>query len=208
MNKQFQDYLGQRKAEIISAALKLADEVGITGITTKRLAQEVGVVEGALYRHIKTKLDIFSMILDLSTHLIDQKFKEIQVRKLDPSAALRDFYVFAVDFLEDSPGIYLLLFSDALYVENTALLRQFRTFILNLKGRFEVLIRRGVRTRVFRSDVNPQTFAILYLGVIHTAFTLWNIVETRAKSFRKTALPLIEEFLNSMRAGPPKSRPA
>ncbi len=202
MNKQFEDYLGQRKAEIISAALKLADQVGITGITTKRLAQEVGVVEGALYRHIKTKFDIFSMILDISTRLIDQKFKEIAARKLDPAEALRDFYIFSVDFLEDSPGIYLLLFSDALYVENKALLKQFRTFLLELKGRFEVLIRKGVRTEVFRPDVDPQTFAILYLGVIHTSFTLWNIIDSRSKSFRKTALPLFDEFLNSMRTVP------
>ena len=199
MKNQFQDQLGRRKAEIISAALRLADQVGITGITTKRLAHEVGVVEGALYRHIKTKFDIFRMILDISDKLIDQKFKEYESKKLDPSAALRDFFVFSVDFLEDSPGIYLLLFSDALYVENKALLRQFKTFITDLKDRFEVIIRRGIRERVFRADLNPQTFAILYLGVIQTSFTLWDILEARAKSYRKIALPLFEEFLNSMR---------
>lgn len=199
MKKQFEDYLGRRKAEIISAALKLADEVGITGITTKRLAQEVGVVEGALYRHIKTKFDIFRMILDISDKLIDQKFKEITARELDPADALRDFFVFAVDFLEDSPGIYLLLFSDALYVENKALLRQFKTFILDLTVRFEAVILRGVRKKVFRPDLNPKSFAILYLGVINTSFTLWNIVEARSKSYRKIALPIFEEFLNAMR---------
>lgn len=199
MKNRFEDFLGQRKAEIISAALRLADQVGITGITTKRLAHEVGVVEGALYRHIKTKFDIFSMILDISDRLIDQKFKEYETRKLDPSAALREFFVFAVDFLEDSPGIYLLLFSDALYVENKALLRQFKTFITDLKDRFEALIRRGIRERVFRSDLNPQTFAILYLGVIQTSFTLWHILEARSKSYRKIALPLFEEFLTAMR---------
>jgi len=196
---QFEDYLGRRQAEIISAALKLADQVGITGITTKRLAREVGVVEGALYRHIKTKFDIFRMILDISDKLIDQKFKEITARELDPAAALRDFFVFSVDFLEDSPGIYLLLFSDALYVENKALFRQFKTFILDLIKRFEAVIRRGVRKKVFRPDLNPQSFAILYLGVINTSFTLWNIVEARAKSYRKIALPIFEEFLNAMR---------
>jgi len=199
MKNRFEDYLGQRKAEIISAALKLADQVGITGITTKRLAHEVGVVEGALYRHIKTKLDIFSMILDISDKLIDQKFKETEGRKLDPGGTLRDFFIFAVDFLEDSPGIYLLLFSDALYVENKALLRQFKAFISGLKDRFEQVIRRGVREKVFRPDLNPQTTAILYLGVIQTSFTLWNILEVRSKSYKKIALPIFEEFLNSIR---------
>ncbi len=118
MKNRFEDYLGQRKAEIISAALKLADQVGITGITTKRLAREVGVVEGALYRHIKTKFDIFSMILDISDKLIDQKFKESADQELGPDQVLREFFNFAVEFLEGSPGLYLLLFSDALYVEN------------------------------------------------------------------------------------------
>ncbi|OGD25165.1 MAG: hypothetical protein A2Y56_08345 [Candidatus Aminicenantes bacterium RBG_13_63_10] len=199
MKNRFEDYLGQRKAEIISAALKLADQVGITGITTKRLAREVGVVEGALYRHIKTKFDIFSMILDISDKLIDQKFKESADQELGPDQVLREFFNFAVEFLEGSPGLYLLLFSDALYVENKPLLRQFKQFITSLKNRFEAVIRRGIREKTFRPDLNPQTFAIIYLGIIQTAFTLWNIVEARSKSYRKIASPIFEEFLNSMR---------
>jgi TetR/AcrR family transcriptional regulator len=206
MKNQFEGFLGQRKAEIVSAALRLADQVGITGITTKRLAHEVGVVEGALYRHIKTKFDIFNIILDISDRLIDQKFKENERRKVAPDEALRDFFVFAVDFLEGSPGLYLLLFSDALYVENKPLLRQFKMFIISLIGRFEAVIRRGIRTKVFRADLNPHTFAILYLGVIQTSFTMWNILEARAKSYRKIALPLFEEFLNSMRPVKPAKK--
>jgi AcrR family transcriptional regulator len=199
MKNQFEDFLGQRKAEIISAALRLADQVGITGITTKRLAHEVGVVEGALYRHIKTKFDIFSIILDISDKLIDQQFKENERRKIAPDEALRDFFTFAVDFLEGSPGLYLLLFSDALYVENKPLLRQFKLFIASLISRFEAVIRRGIREKTFRPDLNPRTFAILYLGIIQTSFTMWDILEARSKSYRKIAEPLFEEFLSSMR---------
>lgn len=202
MAKPFEDFFGQRKAEIISAALKLADEVGITGITTKRLAREVGVVEGALYRHIKTKFDIFRMILDISGRLIDQKLKECAARKLGPRDTLRDFFQFSVDFLEESPGIYLLVFSDALYVENKALLGQFRSFIRALTTRVETVIRRGVRSGEFRPDLDPHTFAILTLGVIHTSFTLWNIIEDRTKSYSKLALPIFDEFLGSMKADP------
>ena len=53
---RFFDQLEKRKAEIVEAVLKLADRFGIKGITTKRIAEEVGVVEGSLYRHVRSKV--------------------------------------------------------------------------------------------------------------------------------------------------------
>ena len=44
-----------RRDEVLEAALELLDEVGLDALTTRRLADRLGVQPGALYRHYPSK---------------------------------------------------------------------------------------------------------------------------------------------------------
>ena len=54
----------ERRAGIISAAIRLFSEKGFRGATTRELASIVGVSEPVLYQHFSTKRDIYSAILE------------------------------------------------------------------------------------------------------------------------------------------------
>jgi TetR/AcrR family transcriptional regulator len=202
MAGRFEDFLEPRKVEIITAVLKLADEVGVTGITTKRIAREVGFVEAALYRHIKTKFDVFRMILDLSEKFLIQEFRDLAARKLSAGDALREWFKYAVSYLEEYPGMYRILFSDALYIKDKELYDRFKKITFELKDKLERIFRAGIKAELFRPDLKPESMAILYLGVIHTAFTLWTVFDDRARRFRDIAMPLFDDFMKAMLAGP------
>ena len=47
--------MGQRRAEVLQAAIELLDEVGLDGLTMRLLAGRLGVQAGALYRHYPSK---------------------------------------------------------------------------------------------------------------------------------------------------------
>lgn len=47
--------MGQRRAEVLQAAIELLDEVGLDGLTMRLLASRLGVQAGALYRHYSSK---------------------------------------------------------------------------------------------------------------------------------------------------------
>lgn len=49
---------------MIDAALRLLDEVGLDGLTVRRLAAEFGVQSPALYWHIRTKQDLLDGMAD------------------------------------------------------------------------------------------------------------------------------------------------
>ncbi|MBM3785645.1 MAG: TetR/AcrR family transcriptional regulator [Acidobacteria bacterium] len=53
-----------RRKAIVEAAAALFAERGFRGVTTKELAQRVGVTEPVLYTHFKTKRDLYSAIID------------------------------------------------------------------------------------------------------------------------------------------------
>lgn len=55
---------------IVAAALRLLDELGLEGVTTRRLAQELGVAGPSLYWHVKNKDALFD-------HMSDAMFGEV-----------------------------------------------------------------------------------------------------------------------------------
>jgi hypothetical protein len=136
--------------------------------------------------------------LEIAEMQVSDKFKEMDARELDPEQWLREWFVFVIAYLEDFPGIYRILFSDALYNEDKELFTRFKSITWNLKDRLEGMIRTGRERKIFRSEVSPEISAIMYLGMIHTSFTLWNVFEERSKSLRDISSPLLAEFMKSL----------
>lgn len=53
------------KERVLRAALKLADEIGITSLSMRKLGEALGVEAMSLYRHVANKDDILDGIVDL-----------------------------------------------------------------------------------------------------------------------------------------------
>ncbi len=193
--EKFSEFLGKRMVDITIAVLKLADRFGIKGITTKRIANEVGFNEGALYKHIKSKSEIYKTILDVSEKLIEKKFLELKESDFQPDEKLREWFIFSINFLEEFPGIYRIVFSDELYVDERKLFEKFKKVTFNIKRNIEEILEEGVEKSVFKKEININNSSILYLGVIHTSFTLWNIFERKSVSLKEIGSSILGEYL-------------
>jgi AcrR family transcriptional regulator len=55
-----------RRAEIVAATEKLVRERGVTGVTTRAIAEAVPCSEGAIYVHFKDRLDLILAVLEES----------------------------------------------------------------------------------------------------------------------------------------------
>lgn len=53
-----------RRDEVLKAALELLDEVGLDALTTRRLAERLGVQPGALYRHFASKRALLDAMVE------------------------------------------------------------------------------------------------------------------------------------------------
>ncbi|WP_030446612.1 TetR family transcriptional regulator [Actinocatenispora sera] len=56
-----------RRDEVLHAALDLLDEVGLDALTTRRLAERLGVQPGALYRHFPSKRALLTAMVEAVT---------------------------------------------------------------------------------------------------------------------------------------------
>ena len=55
--------LTEKQLNIIDASIELIAEKSIQGFTIKNLSQKIGVTDGAIYRHFKSKTEILQNIL-------------------------------------------------------------------------------------------------------------------------------------------------
>ncbi|MEV5711301.1 TetR/AcrR family transcriptional regulator C-terminal domain-containing protein [Actinoallomurus sp. NPDC052274] len=53
-----------RREVVVSTALRLLNEVGIDGLSTRRLARELGVQSPALYWHVKSKRELLDLMAE------------------------------------------------------------------------------------------------------------------------------------------------
>ena len=67
------------KEEIILTALKLFAERGFEGVSTSMIAGELGITKGALYRHYKSKQEIFDSIVKKMFEQDEKQAKETNV---------------------------------------------------------------------------------------------------------------------------------
>jgi AcrR family transcriptional regulator len=77
-----------RKELIVATALQLVAEYGIQGTTIERIADEVGMSQGGLYRHFHSRTEILLAVVD---RIFQQIFALFEVQQgTDPLVQLRE----------------------------------------------------------------------------------------------------------------------
>lgn len=104
----------ERRAGIVSAAIRLFSERGFRGVTTRELAAEVGVSEPVLYQHFATKRDLYAAIIDTKSQDVDRVTADLDqyLDTNDDQAFFRHLADLILAFHEHDPAyLRLLLFS-------------------------------------------------------------------------------------------------
>jgi AcrR family transcriptional regulator len=101
----------KRQQQIVYAALKIIAEQGLGKFTTSAIAKEVGISEGALFRHFKSKQDIVLAVIDYFEKTLFENFPPVHE---DPLSRLELFVEERLRRLSETPSIVKLLFSDQL----------------------------------------------------------------------------------------------
>ncbi|MGQ9536575.1 MAG: TetR/AcrR family transcriptional regulator [Actinomycetota bacterium] len=188
---------GERRTQILEAALSIMKERGLEGITTRRIAERVGITEPALYRHFRNKKEIVLEALDelsrrpLQVLLgVGDTGGTVPERILGMSEA---FYGFVMDNHEDALLLFEVMTAARDPEIREALGEKFLGYILVISEMFEM----GKEEGSIREDLNTVVAAwqILSLAVtlVHAALMGLGDVLTRDK-----ALLAVREMLKSI----------
>lgn len=162
---------GNRKRQIIAAALDVLEEAGVKGLTLRRVAERVGVSEPALYRHFGSKGELLEALLAEAEGDMAGAFSVLSREEMDCSAAVQGFFTAVFERFHRRPGYASLLLSEELLHHAEGLADRMAAMIERQIWRLSGYIAEGIRRGIFRGDITARAAAQMFLGMVRLEVT-------------------------------------
>jgi len=154
-----------RQEQIKNAVLDIIYTDGLKNLSTRNLAQRIGMSEGAIFRHFATKKDIIlSIIKDVRTDFVGS-LRNIANSSFEPEERLKRFLCYTVKYLTQNKGITMLMFSEASHNNDTALKNNLLHIFNNQKNLVSKIILDGIALGIWDEGVPVENVAMLYMGI-------------------------------------------
>lgn len=124
-----------RKAQIVEAMLRLADQVGPDRITTGDVAQAVGLTQPGIFRHFPTKQALWLAVAETVAAKLTAAWDEAVAMADTPGQKLRALVLAQLRRIEADPALPSILFSREMHVENADLRAAFRNVLMQYQAR-------------------------------------------------------------------------
>ncbi|MDK2908603.1 MAG: hypothetical protein PWR20_170 [Bacteroidales bacterium] len=154
-----------RQEQIKQAVLDIIYTEGLKNLSTRNLAQRIGLSEGAIFRHFPTKKSIiFSIINDVQKDFVG-KLRMIATSNEQPQKRLEDLLCFTVKYLTENKGITLLLFSEASHNNDEELKQSLMQIFNTQKKMVSKVILDGIAAAIWDESIPVENVAMLYMGI-------------------------------------------
>jgi AcrR family transcriptional regulator len=162
-----------RQRQIVDAARKLIIRYGSEHVTARRIAEEIGISEGAIYRHFKSKRDILSLLID---HIESNLIEDIEKSPLPGSTPLERLDSILRNHLssiERRRGVSFQVIAEIVSLGDKKLNKKISETINRYISRLKGLLSEGVKAREVREDIDLEAMATLLFGMIQGLVNIW-----------------------------------
>lgn len=154
-----------RQEQIKQAVLDIIYTDGLKNLSTRNLANRIGMSEGAIFRHFPTKQDIIlAIIKDVHTDFIGE-LRKISNSELEPKTRLEKFVCETVNYLTKNKGITMLLFSEASHNNDASMKSSLQQIFNSQKKLVSKIFLDGIASGTWDKGVQVESLAMLYMGI-------------------------------------------
>ncbi len=162
-----------RRAQIADAARLVIIKHGSEHITIRGIAREIGITEGAIYRHFKSKRDILShLVEDIEMNLVGDIDKGIASGGT-PLQMIDSTLKSHITRIQQRRGVSFLIIAEIISLGDQKLDRQVTEALNKYMGRIADLVSEGIKSGEIRRDVSPETTAVLLFSTLHGLVNMW-----------------------------------
>ncbi|HCH32347.1 MAG TPA: TetR family transcriptional regulator [Oceanospirillaceae bacterium] len=167
----------QRQEEIVTSTIELCAEQGVNKITTQVIADRVGVAQATIFKHFKTRDDVFEAVL---RWLSGRMFKAVEpMFKSDLSADVRlqNIVQKQLHFASNHKALPRILFSDRLHSDSSVLKGIVQQVMARMTEAFTQLIQDGMDAGMFTCQQSAQEVAKLVVSTMQGTLMRWSIYD-------------------------------
>ncbi len=162
-----------RQEQIIQAAMNLIASRGLKGLSMAALANRIGLVPSAIYRHFKSKNDIVDMILDFIQERLLTNIRITCKETSEPMERLQRILKRHVETLRKNRAIPRIIFTEDIFSGNPKRRTKVYRIVSGYLEDMNKIIQDGQEKRQIRSDMDSKTVALMFLGMIQPGAILW-----------------------------------
>lgn len=156
----------ERRAITVETVVELAAEQNPSDITTAAIAKRMGLTQGALFRHFRSKDAILSAVMEWVTERLMARVDKAVQSVDSPIAALEAMFLAHVGFVAEHPGVPRMLFGELQRAGDTAPKRMVQTLISRYGERIRKLIEAGKAAGEIDSELETEAAVSLFVGTI------------------------------------------
>ncbi len=162
-----------RQRQILSAAEKVIVKYGSENVTVRRIAKEIGVSEGALYRHFKSKREVLSMLIDDVRNNLLAGIDVADTRSLNSFEDIERVITQHMSGIVRRKGISFQVIAEIVSLGDKRLNNKIFGVIGEYTGRFKDILAEGIKAGVIRQDIDLDTIATLFFGMTQGLVNIW-----------------------------------
>ena len=162
-----------RQHQIMEAARNLIAAKGMDGVTMDAIAEEVGLTEGAIYRHFTSKHQILSLLVDdIESNLLDT-VRNAQTNGASAVDSLEHILEAHLSDVEGRRAVSFIVIAEAMGFDGTRLSQRVALMFTHYLELIQAVLDRGIREGSVRPDVNANAAATTFFGLIESTATPW-----------------------------------
>lgn len=164
-----------RQEQIVLAALNLVATQGLKGLNVAGVARRIGLVPSAIYRHFKGKEEIIDAVLEHIRGMLRGNVDAVCGETSDSLERLRRLLFRHVRLIRENLAIPRVIFSEDIYGGRSGRKERVYGIISDYLSRVEEIIRQGQEAGRIDPKIDPNTVAVMFLGLVQPTALLWHI---------------------------------
>lgn len=157
---------GERQREIIRAVLTLAVENSPDAITTQAIAQQMGLTQGAVFRHFPTREAIWLAVVDWVEQNLSHAIAAAVAEARDPVEGLRRLFEAHVAFIAAHPSAPRLIFNELQKPANHPVKQRVGDLLDRYRRRVAELLARAKAQGLVEPELDEAAAATLFVGAV------------------------------------------
>ncbi len=162
-----------RRKQIVDAARKLIIKHGNEHVTVREIAKMVGISEGAIYRHFRSKKDILSLLVD---DIEDNLIGDITRASTDGHSvleALDNILRSHLSAIEQRQGVSFQVIAEIISLGDKKLNKKISETISKYVGHLKGLLAEGIKSGEVRQDIDLEAAATLLFSMVQGLVNIW-----------------------------------
>ena len=189
----------ERRAVTVEAVIALAGKQNPSDITTAAIAQQMGLTQGALFRHFPNKDAILLAVMEwVAERLLGRVDKAIEAAP-SPIAALEAAFMAHIDFVVKHPGVPRILFGELQREEVSPAKLVVRRLIRDYSSRLKRLVEDGKARGELAADLDVDAATTLFIGSIQ-GLVMQSLIAGSAKAIRASAPGVFAVYRRGIRS--------